>query len=119
MKTHADKTQENKNQAVAKEIPKQTDGEFTVEYEDKRPEAIAQRKFLEMEDNRPEAKKPRAFMEMEDNRPEAKKLRASQEMVDNSPRMVRQRQQSFMLKWWRITPSLPISPTKRWRLSST
>ena len=109
MKTHADKTQENKNQEVAKEVPKQTDGEFTFEFEDKRPEAVAQRKILEMEDNRPEArqlrasmemednrpeaKQLRAFMEMEDNRPEARQLRASQEMIDNSPRMERQGQQ--------------------------
>ena len=77
MNTNADKNQENQTQTVAKEVPKQTDGEFTVEFEDNRPEAVAQRKLQEMVDNSPQAKKLRAHQEMMANSPQARQLRAT------------------------------------------
>jgi hypothetical protein len=53
MNTHADKTQENKRQSVAAEIPQmQSCGESTFQFVDYRSEAIAQRKMQEMANNR-------------------------------------------------------------------
>ena len=50
MKTHADKTQKNKNPSVANEVSqKQNHRESTFQFVDNRPEAIAQRKLLEMD----------------------------------------------------------------------
>jgi hypothetical protein len=57
MNTRADKTQENKNQSVANAVPqRQSSNESTFQFEDNRPEAIAQRKLQEMANNSPQAK---------------------------------------------------------------
>lgn len=52
MNTHADKTQENKNQSVANEVSqKQSSGESVFQFVDNRPEAVAQRKLQRMANN--------------------------------------------------------------------
>ncbi|MEM8999765.1 MAG: DUF4157 domain-containing protein [Bacteroidota bacterium] len=57
MSTHADKTQENKNQSVANGITKkQGSSKSTFQFFDNRPEAVAQRKLQDMANNSPQAK---------------------------------------------------------------
>lgn len=57
MSTYADKTQENKHQAVASEVSqKQSGSESSFHFMDNRPEAIAQRKLQEMVNDRPQAR---------------------------------------------------------------
>lgn len=52
MNTHADKTHENKNQAVANAVSqKKSSSESTFQFVDNRPEAVAQRKLQEMANN--------------------------------------------------------------------
>jgi hypothetical protein len=67
MNTHADKTQENKSQAVANSLPKQqSNGEPAFHFVDNRPEAIAQKKLQEMANNSPQVKQLTAIREMFD-----------------------------------------------------
>lgn len=57
MNTHADRTQENKNETVANALSRnQTGSESAVAFEDNRPEAAAQRQMQQMVKNRPGAK---------------------------------------------------------------
>jgi hypothetical protein len=57
MNTHADKTQENKSQSVANSISqKRHFSKSTFQFEDNRPETIAQRKLQEMANNSPQTK---------------------------------------------------------------
>lgn len=59
MNTHADKTQENKNQSVANAVSQmKRGGESTFQFVDNRPEAAAQRKLQEMADNYTSQQKP-------------------------------------------------------------
>jgi len=52
MNTHAEKTQENKSQSVSAVASRmQGSGEFTFQFVDNRPEAVAQRKLQEMANN--------------------------------------------------------------------
>lgn len=68
MNTHADKTQENKSQAVsAADSQKQSGGESTFQFVDNRPEAIAQRKLQEMANNSRQAKQATQLQAMADN----------------------------------------------------
>jgi len=56
MITHADKSQDNKNQSVsAAESLKKSGSESALQFVDNRPEALAQRRMQEMADHRPEA----------------------------------------------------------------
>lgn len=69
MNTHADKKSENKSQAVANVLQKQqNDGSSTFQFEDNRPEAIAQRKLQEAINNSPSVQQLKAYQEMADNR---------------------------------------------------
>jgi hypothetical protein len=62
MNTHADKTQENKSQAVsAVDSQMQSSGVATFQFADNRPEAIAQRKLQEMANNSPQVSQLKAF----------------------------------------------------------
>lgn len=68
MNTHAEKTQENKSQAVANGFSqKQSSSESTFQFVDNRPEAIAQRKLQEMANNNPQLKQLKAIQEMANN----------------------------------------------------
>jgi len=67
MHSHADKTQENKNQSVsAVDSQRQSGGESTFQFVDNRPEAVAQRKVQEMANNSPQVSQLKAFQEMAD-----------------------------------------------------
>lgn len=67
MNTHADKTQENKNQSVAKDISqRQVISESFFHFEDNRPEAIAQRKLKEMTNNSPNTEQAVQLQSMAD-----------------------------------------------------
>jgi hypothetical protein len=67
MNTHADKTQENKSQAVANSLPKQqSNGEPAFHFVNNRPEAIAQKKLQEIANNSPQVKQLTALREMFD-----------------------------------------------------
>jgi len=69
MNTHADKTQENKSQSVANgESQMQNSGESTFQFEDNRPEAVAQRKLQAMANNSPQVSQLRAFHYMANNK---------------------------------------------------
>lgn len=68
MNTHANKTREDKSQAVsAKTSQLQSGGESTFQFVDNRPEAIAQRKLQEMANNNPQAKQATQFQAMAEN----------------------------------------------------
>lgn len=68
MHTHADKTHENKNQSVSNgESQTQIGGEATFEFEDNRPEAIAQRKLQEIANNSPQVSQLKALQNMANN----------------------------------------------------
>ncbi|GEM_PF-5798499 len=68
MNVHADKTPENKSQAVANSLSKrQSNGKCTFEFVDNRPEAIAQRKVQEIANNSPRAMQLRTFQGMVNN----------------------------------------------------
>ena len=68
MNTHADKTQENKSQAVsALDSQMQSGGEATFQFVDNRPEAVAQRKLQEMANNSPQAQQVAQLQSMADN----------------------------------------------------
>jgi hypothetical protein len=73
MNTHADKTSENKSQAVADNLPKMTsNGESTFQFIGNRPEAIAQRELQEMANNSPQVSQLISLQEMANNSPQAK-----------------------------------------------
>lgn len=84
MSTYADKTQEDKSQAVSAETSQlQSGGESTFQFVDNRPEAIAQRKLQEMANNSPQAMQLRAFQKMANNSPQAKQAAQLQVMANN------------------------------------
>jgi hypothetical protein len=85
MNTHADKTQENKSQAVSAETSQlQSGGESTFQFVDNRPEAITQRKLQEMANNSPRAMQLKAFQDIANNSPQAKQTTQLQSMMGNS-----------------------------------
>ncbi len=85
MNTHADKTQENKSQSVsAASSQMQRGSEFTFQFVDNRPEAVAQRKLPEMANNSPRVSELRAFHDMANNSPQAKQTAQLQSIADNS-----------------------------------
>jgi hypothetical protein len=66
MKTHADKTQENKSQAITKGANKKQSGsDLTFQFVDNRPETVAQRKLHEMANNGPKDMQLKAFRHMD------------------------------------------------------
>lgn len=86
MNTHADKTQETKNQSVAKAVSqKQSGGESTFQFVDNRPESMQMRKLQEMANNSPQVKQLRTIQEMANNSPRGQQLQAIQERPLNSP----------------------------------
>ncbi|HEY0175879.1 MAG TPA: DUF4157 domain-containing protein, partial [Pedobacter sp.] len=66
MNTHADKIPENINGAAAHSLSKQH-GEPHLQFEDKRPEAVAQRKLHEIINNSRQVKQFKAVQEMADS----------------------------------------------------
>jgi len=69
MHTHADKTQENKNQLAAIIVPqKMSSGKSSFQFVDNRPEAIAQRKLQEMANKSPQIKQAAQLQTMANNR---------------------------------------------------
>jgi hypothetical protein len=84
MNTHADKTQENKSQAVSTvDSQIQSSGESTFQFVDNRPEAITQRQLQEIANNSPQVSQLRAFQEMANNSPQAKQSAQLQAMANN------------------------------------
>lgn len=68
MKSHADKTQENKSQDVANNISrKKSENETTFQFLDIRRETVAQRKLQEMANNNPQVSQLKAFQKMANN----------------------------------------------------
>ena len=68
MNTQVDKTQKNKNQSVSYAVPqKQSGGDFTFQFVDNRPVAIAQRKLQEMAHNSPQVRQAAQLQAMADN----------------------------------------------------
>ena len=68
MNIHADKTQENKNQAIANAVSqKQVGSESTFQFVDNRPEAVAPRKLQELANNSPQTKQAVQLQAMADN----------------------------------------------------
>jgi hypothetical protein len=84
MNTHTDKTQENKSQSVANTVSQKQSGESTFQFEDNRPEAIAQRKLQEMANNSPQVSQLRAFQDMANKNSQAKLTAQFQSMAGNS-----------------------------------
>ena len=75
MHSHADRTQENKSQSVANAVSqKQSGGEPTFQFEDNRPEAIAQRKLIEISNNSPQVKQLMSLQKMANNIPQSKQV---------------------------------------------
>lgn len=84
MNTHADKTQENKSQAVSVvDSQIQSGGKSTLQFVDNRPEAVAQRKLQEMANNSQQVSQLRAFQKMANNSPQAKQAAQLQAIADN------------------------------------
>lgn len=84
MNTHTDKTQENKNKAVANAVSqKQSGGGSTFQFADNRPEAIAQRKLQEMGNNTQQVSQLRAFQDMANSSPRAKQVAQLQAIADD------------------------------------
>ena len=96
MNTHADKTQENKRQAVANSLPKQQiSNESAFQFVDNRPEAIAQKKLQEAINNSPQVQQLRAYQEMANNSPHVKQLRAHQAMSNSFTSQTAQRKENL------------------------
>lgn len=84
MNTHADKTQENKSQAVANEVSqKPSSGEPTFQFMDNRPEAIAQRKLQEIANSNPRVMQLKALQEMVNKSPQVKQASRLQSIADS------------------------------------
>lgn len=83
MNTHADKTQENKNQSAANALSqKQSSSKTTFQFVDNRPEAIAQRRLQEFANNSPRVSQLQALQNMANNSPWAKQAAQLQIMAD-------------------------------------
>ena len=68
MNTHADKTQENKSNAVANTVSqKKSDSKPTFQFADNRAETIAQKKLQEIANNSPQAKQAAQLKSITDN----------------------------------------------------
>jgi len=88
MHTHADKTQENKSQSIANAVAqKQNGNEYTFQFVDNRPVAVAQGKLK--------------LQEMANNSLQAMQLKAFQEMANNS-QQAKQAAQLQAIKWGQV-----------------
>ena len=68
MKTHADKTQENKSRSVSNgKSQMQSGAESTFQFEDNRPEPVAQRKLQDLANNSPQTRQAAQLQAMADN----------------------------------------------------
>lgn len=85
MNTTADKTQENKSQSVANEAPQVRSGSTsTFQFEDNRPEAVAQRKLQEMANSGSRVSQLSTFQNMTSNSPDVQQTTQLQSMTDNN-----------------------------------
>jgi hypothetical protein len=85
MNSHTDKTQENKSQSVANAISQQqSSSDSSLQFEDNRPEAIAQRKLQEMANNNPQVKKA-AQLQAKVNSKQVRPLIADNRVVQQKP----------------------------------
>lgn len=84
MNSHADKTQENKNQSVANGFAQMEESsESAFQFVDNRPTAISQRKVQETANNSSKISQLRAFQEMANNSPQAKQTIQLQDIADS------------------------------------
>ncbi len=84
MNTHADKTQEKKNQSVANAVSqKKSEAESTFQFVYSRPKTIAQRKLQEKANNSPRSMQLKTMQDMANNKPQVKQAAQSFAMADN------------------------------------
>ena len=96
MSTLADKIPKNNNQSVASEnSQKQEGGDFSFQFLDNRPEAIAQRKLLEIANKSQQISQKKPFQGMVDNRPQANKAIQLQAITDNYSGQKKQRSEDL------------------------
>jgi hypothetical protein len=68
VKSHPEKSKENKNQSWANNLSKKKNGEEpALPFADNRPETVAQRKLNEIVKNSPQVSQLKAFQEMADS----------------------------------------------------
>jgi len=92
MSTHAAKARQNDGHTTAASLPTQQHGpETAIEPEDKRLEAVAQKRAQEVANNSPRAQQLGAVQYMANNSPKVKQLKAYQAIADkNAPRSIQQ-----------------------------
>jgi hypothetical protein len=84
MNTHADKTQENKNQSVTNKVVRGlSGGESSFQFADNRPEAMVQRKLQKMTNNSLQVSQLIAFQEMANSSPHDKETAQMQFFIKN------------------------------------
>jgi Domain of unknown function (DUF4157) len=84
MNKHADQTQENKSQSVANAIAqKSNDSTFLSQFEDIRPEAVAQRNLIKAANNSPQSIQMKAFQELANNSPQTQKAAQWKALASN------------------------------------
>ncbi|MFT6066453.1 MAG: hypothetical protein ACJAYY_001932 [Paraglaciecola sp.] len=85
MNTHADKTQENKNESIASDTSqKQGSDKATFQFVDNRPEVVAQRKLQEMANNSQQVSQLKVFQDIANNSPQTKQVAQLQPMATES-----------------------------------
>lgn len=84
MNTHADKTKENISQSVPNAAShKQSNGDYTFQFVDNRPEAIVQRKLQEAINSSPKVKQLKAHQEMANNSSQVYQAAQFKAIMDN------------------------------------
>jgi hypothetical protein len=84
MHTHADKKQQNKGQSTANPTPQRHSGsEPAVQFVDKRPGAIAQRKSQKTSNNGPQAMQLQGFQDAAHHSPQTKQTAQLQNLADD------------------------------------
>lgn len=88
MSIHAERTQGNQSQSVANsEHLKQSSSEGALQFEDTRPEAVAQRKLQEMANNSPQVSQLKTLQQMANSSPQVSQLKAIQQMANSNSRV--------------------------------
>ena len=84
MNTHADKSSENKSQALANSLPKlKSNNKSAFQFGNNRPETVAQRKLQEAFNTNARVKQLKAYQEMANNSSQVKQATQLQAMANN------------------------------------
>ncbi|MES2355479.1 MAG: DUF4157 domain-containing protein [Pseudomonadota bacterium] len=94
MSTHADKTQKNKNRAVADNLPKQQSARESTFRVTDNGEAIAQRKLQDLINNSPRVQQLKVHQEILNNSPQVKQLKLQQAIHGSYATEVAQRSET-------------------------